>query len=192
MRNDNILKLCKHLIQENYITVIGSAIRDCHCRGLHSFILNEKPRIRLFIADETCELRGPYNAQMPVIPVHAHKYDDLFFQLQGQILHQTYAYGGDIMFKKYKYMRLSNRNQEIVQDGFEKLHYKGGFKRDSLAAHELHSVSVKGKKCSWVIIETGVDANFEQVAYHQNLIERPDLYKPFPDPIAYIKKYLGI
>ena len=40
------------LVEKNKELVKHTAIKDCHHKNLHSFIINEKPKIRLFIADD--------------------------------------------------------------------------------------------------------------------------------------------
>lgn len=184
--------LAKHLIDVNYTLVINSAIKDCHCLGLYSFIINQSPKIRLFIADENCELRNNYNIENPLIPIHAHKYDDVFLQVHGILIHHIYQEGNGFYFpiNKYTYSRLSD-DISINNLGKVNLEYLGSEQElKELSAKCLHSVSISSKgRCSWMIIEGKEDKSFEQVCYHRDLKFRKELYKPFPNAIEYLNNY---
>lgn len=188
------LQLIKYLIKSNQDLIIKSHIFDCHAIGLNSFILNEKPKIRLFIANPICELRNEFDYTNPIIPIHPHKYDDIFTQIEGKLINHLYKPGKDIEFNKYEYVRLSDsKSDKIINIGKENLTYLGA--KDNiikLKASELHTASIIGEKCSWLITETFKDLNFKQVAYHQNLIDRPELYNSSSDPIAYLINYFNI
>ena len=188
--NNFTLDLVKQLIKTNNDSINSTAIKNCHALGLNSFIINHIPKIRLFIADDDCELFEKFDPLNPKIPIHAHKYNDLFMQLEGELIHHFYNIGTDIKFNKYRYYRLSDKEQTIQNIGCEYLKYRGE-KHDvvELKSSILHSVSLSGEKCSWIIIELDKDENFEQVSYHQNLVNNPELYKRFDDPINYLNQY---
>jgi hypothetical protein len=185
--------MLKRLIIDNRELVEKTAIGNCHCIGLNSFIINERPKMRLFIAEENCELFNKFDFLNPIIPIHPHKYDDLFVQLEGEMIHHLYEvdYKGN-EYNKYRYARLSDKETEIINIGKEKLNYLGGKKVKELKSTELHTASLSGKRCSWVITETLEDKNFQQVAYHQDLKSRPELYKKIIHPFDYLKTYFNI
>lgn len=188
----NALQLCKYLISVNSELIEKTAMSNCHCIGLNSFIINEKPKIRLFIAENNCELFKSFDYLNPIIPIHPHKYDDLFTQLEGKMINHLYKVGGDLEFNKYQYLRLSDKSINLEIIGKENLTYLGS-KKDvkELKATELHTVSLQGERCSWLITETFENKNFEQIAYHQNLIERKELYKPILNSNEYLYSYFN-
>lgn len=188
----NYIDLCEYLISINSEIIERTAIKNSSCIGLNSFIINEKPKIRLFTADSNCELYKYYDYKNPIIPIHPHKYDDLFITLQGNVIHHIYELGGDIEFNSYQYGRLSDNELKINKVGKANLSYLGtrSSNQMKLDAKTLHSVQLKGDKCSWMIIETFQDSNFKQIAYHKNLRERKNLYQSFENPVSYLKSYL--
>lgn len=50
-------------------------------------------------------------------------------------------------------------------------------------------MSVDGD-CSWIIIETKKDDSFDEVFYHQDLKRRDELYKPFNNPVNFLKRFI--
>lgn len=187
------LSLTKFLISINSDIIEKTALRNCHCFGLNSFIINEKPRIRLFIADNDCELFHDFNYINPIIPIHPHKYDDFFLKIEGNLVNHLYKIGGSIEFNQYSYLRLSDNNKKIERVGVEKLDYLGAkYDITELKSNELHSVSLEGEKCSWLIIETFKNINFKQVAYHQNLFEQKGLYQRMEKPNEFLKNYFNL
>lgn len=186
-------EMFKHIISVNKELIEKTAIGNCHCIGLNSFIINGKPKVRLFIAEKNCELFGKFDFLNPIIPIHPHKYDDVFSQIEGEMTHHLYSvgYGGN-EYSKYRYARLSDKETQIVNVGKAKLIYLGGEKIKELKASELHTASLSGERCSWMVTETKEDKNFQQIAYHQNLKSRPELYKPIVEPFEYLKTYFNI
>lgn len=189
----NTLQLCKYLISVNAELIDKTAISNCHCIGLNSFIINEKPKVRLFIAEPNCELFEKFDYLNPIIPIHPHKYDDLFLQIEGKMVNHLYNACGDLEFNQYGYLRLSDKETELKLIGKSYLHYLGS-KNDviELKSTVLHTASLEGKKCSWMIIETFEDKEFEQVAYHQNLIERKELYVKMENANEFLSKYFKV
>lgn len=184
---------CKHLIETNLSLVQKTALQNCHCIGLKSFIINESPRIRLFIADKNCELKK-FNLFNPIIPIHAHKYDDSFYQLEGLLVHHIYSPDNNgIVFNKYKYLRLSDSDKKIQKIGYERLGYLGGFAHinelDSKTLHTAQVILNKRKRCSWIVQEGLEDKTFEQVSYHRRLMHRKKLYQQMEDPLMFLDKY---
>lgn len=188
----NTLQLCKYLISVNAELINKTAMSNCHCVGLNSFIINEKPKVRLFIAEPNCELFEKFDYLNPIISIHPHKYDDMFSQLEGIMVNHLYKVGGIHEFNKYQYKRLSDNKTELGLLGKECLDYLGGKNHiTELKATELHTASLEGEKCSWMITETFENKNFEQIAYHQNLIERRELYKPMLNGNEYLHSYFN-
>src|SRR5690606_15360009 len=122
----NTLQLCKYLISVNAELIAKTAMSNCHCIGLNSFIINEKPKVRLFIAEPNCELFEKFDYLNPIIPIHPHKYDDMFSQLEGTMINHLYKVGGIHDFNKYQYKRLSDKKTELELLGKECLDYLGG------------------------------------------------------------------
>jgi hypothetical protein len=182
--------LVKYLISTNTDLINRTGISNCHCIGLSSFIINENPKIRLFIGEKNCELFSEYDYLNPIIPIHPHKYDDIFIQLEGKLINHLYEVGGDLEFKKWEYPRISGG--EIKYIGNENLQYLGG-RSDvtELKSKELHSVSLEGEKSSWLVLETFRDLNFKQISYHQNLIKKENLYKPIENSSQYLRDYFN-
>jgi hypothetical protein len=196
-RNDTmdingIKKIINYFISQNQSTIQKTALKDCHAVGLNSFILNQYPKVRLFICDEDTEIKK-YDISNPIIPIHPHKYDDLFFQIEGKLVHHLYQKSDNgIEFNKYNFIRLNNINMEIKNLGKQKLRYIGQFSNvNKLRSKTLHTVSIEDAPCSWLIIETKEDETFSEVFYHQNLIRRDDLYKPFNNPIEFLIEFVN-
>lgn len=188
----NTLQLCKYLISVNAELIAKTAMSNCHWIGLNSFIINEKPKVRLFIAEPNCELFEKFDYLNPIIPIHTHKYDDMFSQLEGTMIHHLYKVGGIHEFNKYQYRRLSDNKRELELLGKQCLDYLGDKTHiTELKAAELHTVSLQGERCSWFITETFENKNFEQIAYHQNLIERKELYNPMLNSNEYLHSYFN-
>jgi hypothetical protein len=187
----NIKNILNHLLKTNQDLIKKTALKNCHAVGLNSFILNSYPKIRLFTTDDDCEIRK-FDWMNPIIPIHPHKYDDLFFQLSGKLIHHLYEKKDNgIKFNKYNFIRLNNINTEIVKLGEENLKYIGQFSNiNRLRSKTLHTASVQDE-CSWIIIETKKDETFSEIFYHQNLQKRDDLYKPFDSPIEYLQNYIN-
>jgi hypothetical protein len=179
------------LISKNGALIEKTALSDCHCKGLYSFILNENPKIRLFIADNNCELYKEFDSTNPIIPIHSHKYDDYFIQLEGKLVHHIYEIGTDIKFNKYSYLRLSDDRTDIVKEDVTFLDYMGEFRDITfLDSKTLHTAHTEGERCSWIILESTPNKDFVQYTYHQNLILRNDLYTPLTNSIEFLKNYL--
>ena len=191
LNKDGIKKLLNYLIDRNPNIIEKTALKNCHAVGLNSFILNFDPKIRLFICDDECEIKK-YDPSNPVIPIHPHKYDDLFFQINGNLVHHLYERRRDgIKFNKYNFIRLNNINTDITKLGEENLRYIGQFSNiNRLRSKTLHTVSVEGD-CSWIIIETKKDDTFSEIFYHQNLQKRGELYQPFDNPISFLKDFVN-
>lgn len=191
LNKDVIKKLLNFFIDKNPGLIEKTALKNCHAVGLNSFILNSYPKFRLFTCDEECEIKK-YDPANPIIPIHPHKYDDLFFQLTGRLNHHLYEKKPNgIKFNKYNFIRLDNINAKIVNLGEENLKYIGQFSDvNKLKSKTLHTVSVEDD-CSWLIIETKKDDTFEEIFYHQNLQERNELYKKFDNPIDYLKGFIS-
>ena len=105
LNSDGIKKLLTYLINKNPDIIKRTALKNCHAVGLNSFILNYDPKIRLFISDEDCEIRT-INNKNPIIPIHPHKYDDLFVLLgDGDNLHKKQhkspLFSGDLCIRTY-------------------------------------------------------------------------------------------
>lgn len=187
----------KYLILTNKELIEKTAISNCHCIGLNSFIINEKPKVRLFIAEKDCELLSAFHFLNPIIPIHPHKYDDVFTQIEGEIIHHLYRVGYNYFFNcgdfnKYQYARLSDKETKIIKIDREKLTYLGSKTLTHLKSYELHTATLWGDRCSWLVTETFEDKNFQQIAYHQDLKSRPELYKPISNPFEYLRTYFSI
>ncbi len=206
----NAFWLCKYLISENKELIKSTAIKDCHAIGLNSFIINENPRMRLYTADPNCELYklGIY-IENPIIPIHRHKYRDLFFQLYGNVVHHIYDVEnwiglGQKTFRiaKYRYNRIGDSNKEIkFVDNVDIAYRSTLINPEYLNPSDYHTVYLEpaqlypNPKCCWLIIETEEDSffDFNKFAYSQDLKERPELYQKFDanfDIIKYLQNYL--
>lgn len=191
----NYSKLAKHLFNTNRELVKNTAIRDCHCLGLHSFIINEKPRIRLYIAEDDSELHRTGYASP--IPIHAHKYDDMFQVINGSVIHYIYEQGDarDCKYKAYLYARVKEKDSTPILIGDKFLRQTDIIQKKSfvMPASTLHTVRLKGNNVMWMITELAQDLGFKQVGYvhEEHVLEtRPELYKPFSDAISYVAQKL--
>lgn len=191
------------LVATNKKLIEATALRNCHCLGLNSFIINENPRIRLFIADQGCELFQPFDNANPLIPIHPHKYSDLFATLMGEVTHHLYKVEDEfteqrlVGFRQYTYNRISDQKSEIVCLGNVILsHLVSSSAITQLNAEVLHTVSLTPDSvtgvCAWMIMETYEDPGFKQVSYHQYLEARPNLYQAFPDAYRYLQRFFGL
>lgn len=183
----------KKLIEYNYDIIESTAIKNCHVDGLHSFVLNKSPKIRLFIADENCALRNSYSIYCPILTIHPHKHNDIFVPLTAtKITHHLYKISpSGIPFRSINFKRLDNNSTIKICEN-ERLKYIGGFKKLFLFSHELHSVSIDSNgKCAWLILECGTDKNFKQISYGGAEIPST-CYQKFIDPVTYIKDYFQL
>lgn len=192
--------LVKKLIEINQQLVIDTAIKNCHVTGLHSFIINENPKIRLFLADKTCSLRLPFDFKKPYLTIHPHKHNDLFIPLtKSKIFHHIYKLveyttENSISLETNMYNRLDikKENMKGTCGGSDWLEYIGPTQKTFLKSNELHTVSIFGlDKCAWIIIEIGADEDFYQISYGGEQITL-DCYQTFTNPIEYIKDFLEI
>lgn len=192
----------KKLFLKNWEIIEQTGLRNCHCFGLNSFIINETPRIRLFITEPNCELyvkdfQYEKYIKNPIIPIHMHKYNDHFIQLEGGLTHYIYGVINDkimtihdgISFNSYQYSRLGDETK-INKIGKEKLYFQWDTTNiNYLPGDTLHTVSVEGDRCSWLIIETTLNKDFNQICYHKNLKNKEGLYVPFNNPVDYLMDY---
>lgn len=81
----SVIEFVKYLISINEKLIKDTALSNCHCVGLNSFIINDRPKIRLFVADKYCLLYDKFDFKKPIIPIHPYKYDDIFVQVNGTI-----------------------------------------------------------------------------------------------------------
>lgn len=193
--------LVKTLLKANSKLVIDSAIQNCHVVGLHSFILNRSPKIRLFIADENCVLRQPFNIAEPILTIHAHKHNDIFVNLtKTSITHHIFKKtpiaqktDNTFIYSLNLYNRLdAKESHNGMLMGDEYLDYIGSGYYTFLPHTKLHTVNILGNgKCAWLIMEVGTNENFVPVSYGGEQIH-PECYRKFNDPIGYIKEYLEL
>lgn len=191
-------KLVKFLLKnEDFIK--ANAIKNCHALGLHSFLLDNESKARLFIADETCVLRGFYDYQKPIVPVHSHKYDDYFVPLfKNSLVHHIYEVSKEHI-DGFLYTSMNMFNYERLDGqvpyrllGSEIVRYVGGFDRRFLKGSELHSVSIPTtEKSAWLVIKADKYDDFTQIGYGE-VGSTEGLYLPFENPIEYIKEYLEL
>ena len=186
--NSNHAQYVKHLVERNYIIVINSAIAHCHCLGLHSFIINENPRIRLFIADDHSEIHRDGN----VIPIHSHKYRDYFQVINGSVCHAVYdrVESGGKLYDSYRYGRIGDGDFEPIRVGEARLKLGKLLTQDEviLPADALHSVRLRDSNVMWTVTELDRNDAFDQVCFSERkLVARRDLYKPLPNAIEFIR-----
>jgi hypothetical protein len=190
--------LIKHLVISNKELVSSTGLINCHVEGLYSFVINEKPFMRLFIAGKECVLRRFMHGSDFTIPIHPHKYDDYFFKIEGHLIHHIYELVeaneelDETCFKTkaYRYPRISDGsfNPELVRQ--VNLRYLNPiYDIPKLKADELHTVSIIGERVSWLLVQGEKDEGFEQVCYHPNLEYNDTLYRPFDKGVEFILDY---
>lgn len=191
-------QLIKIALKANEKLIAETAIKNCHVTGLHSFLLNKSPKVRLFIADNNCALRLPFDYKNPYLTIHAHKHNDIFIPLTNEeIIHHFYKHVDyvdekSIPFSLNEYNRLDGNTKNGRTGGSDWLEYIGHENRMFMGTKELHTVSILGpKKCAWIIIEIGTDEDFIQLSFGGEQITS-DCYQKFDNPIQYIKDYFEI
>lgn len=191
--------LVKPLIVKNAALIERTAIRNCHVTGLHSFILNETPKIRLYIADENCALRYPFDPANPYLTIHRHKHNDLFVRLTDTpIIHHLYkktpagiTNDNTMSFNLNSYSRLDDKGIGMPL-GNDYLDYIESREAVFLHHSALHTVNIIGNgKCAWIVIEFGIDESFVALSYGGEKVT-DDCYAPFHNPVEYIKEYLEL
>lgn len=191
--------LIRKLLTHDTKTIIETAIKNCHCVGLHSFIVRTSPyKIRLFLADETCELRKPYDVQNPHLTIHRHKHSSIFIPLtKTKIIHQMYQPSENSLspnsfsFDTNLYTRLNQAYFRGQTGGSDWLTYLGAEDRVFLRAEEYHSVNILGReKCAWLVIELTESPEFEQISYGGETLSH-ECYQKFEDPIRYITEFFN-
>lgn len=199
----------RFLIVNNKELVRETALKNCHCIGLNSFIINEKPRIRLFVAEKGSDLHRKFDPQDPVIPVHPHKYDDQFVVLHGVLTNHIYKQGlydkhflSQFKLFRFSYKRIINGAKEPYDPKIMSCDWITYFKKDQVTgeyfqpASTLHTVSVpEGIETIWIVIEMDQSTEFDQLAYMngQKSKRRDRLYLPFKEnPIEYLGSKLFI
>lgn len=190
--------LVSRFLEHHAESIIETAIKNCHCIGLHSFIIRIRPfKIRLFLADEACELRKPFDVKNPHLTIHRHKHNSIFVPLtKTKIIHQMYAIAlnscdsaNTFSFSTNIYTRLNQPYDHGLAGGSDWLTYLGAYNRQFLRADEYHSVNILGnEKCAWIVIELSNSDKFEQISYGGEKLSE-GCYQRFEDPIQYIKNF---
>lgn len=81
-------ELVEHLWRSNKEEITEKSILNCHCAGVHSIMLIEKPEqtIRLYVADWPNDLWKNYNSHTPMsVAFHAHHCDITIHVIKGQL-----------------------------------------------------------------------------------------------------------
>lgn len=190
--------LIKKFIELHSDSIIETAIKNCHCIGLHSFIIRTKPfKIRLFLADENCELRQPYDVENPHLTIHRHRHSSIFVPLtKTKIIHQLYRIAENsfdsvncFSFSTNIYSRLNQKYFHGQTGGSDWLTYCGASSKCFLHAEEFHSVNILGnEKCAWLVIELSEANDFEQISYGGAKLT-DGCYQKFDDPIKFITDF---
>lgn len=190
-----IAKSLSALIESNKDLIASTAIKNCHVIGLHSFIINEFPKTRLFIADEDCVLRNPFDTHNPILTIHRHKHNDLFVPLtKTKITHHLYKLSDEhtdnsISFTMVNYSRLDeNIGTHLI--GNEWLDYIESKHLYFMDTNQHHTVSINGNaKCAWLVIEVGTNEDFTSISYGGDKVSN-ECYSKFEDPLTYVRNYL--
>ncbi len=184
------------LIEANTDLVVSTAIKNCHVIGLHSFIVSQYPKIRLFIADDNCVLREPFDIKNPVLTIHKHKHNDVFIPLtKTKLTHHLYKLttehnDNSISFSMINYSRLdADIGTHLI--GSEWLDYIESKSLYYMDTGQYHTVSINGcDKCSWLVLEMGTNNSFDNISYGGLPISH-ECYSKFDDPLTYVRDYLG-
>ena len=183
----------RYLINRNGPLVANSAISHCHCLGLHSFVISQDPKVRLFIADDDCEI----HTDSGVIPIHSHKYDDYFQVISGAMFHSIHDFSNNgRLYNSYTYRRIGDTDeQEIVSMGQSMLSVVDVIAQENLVlpANRLHSVRLSGSNVMWTLTELERNVKFNQICYKDGELKRRDeLYKPMPNAVEFIESRLKL
>lgn len=191
-------KLVKKLLLRNPELITRTAIKNCHCIGLHSFIVCEVPyKVRLFLADEQCELRKPFDVKKPHLTIHRHKHSSIFIPLtKTKIVHQLYKVTENssesvncFSFDTNMYARLNEPYYHGQTGGSDWLVYCGASDTCFLHAEEFHTVNILGQeKCAWLVVELTSDTGFTQISYGGEKLT-DGCYQQFDNPIEYINEF---
>ncbi len=154
-------------------------------------------KIRLFLADETCELRKPYDVKDPHLTIHRHRHSSIFVPLtKTKIIHQVYRLAENsfdgvncFTFSTNIYARLNQKYFHGQTGGSDWLTYCGASSRCFLDADVFHSVNILGnEKCAWLVIELSEANDFEQISYGGAKLTG-GCYQKFDDPIKFITDF---
>lgn len=190
--------LVKSFLKFNAKTINETAIKNCHVEGLHSFILAKFPfKIRLFVADKSCQLRLPYDVKNPSLTIHKHKHFDLFLPLtKCKIMHHMYKLTEEyndntLSFSLNEYPRLNQSNMFSGKcGGSELLDYVTSDYRMYMTTDEYHSVSIIGTSvCAWLVVELTTNEEFESYSYGGHKLSS-NCYQKIESPIKFIEKLL--
>jgi hypothetical protein len=94
-----MIELIKSAIRTNNFDLIASrSFKNCHAKGLWSFVLHKEPTVRVFFADFGHELYQDF-------AVHPHHCDITIVPIAGNLKNINYKERGRNypLFEKYKY-----------------------------------------------------------------------------------------
>ena len=155
-------------------------ILDCHCKGVHSFVLNENNGYltRAYYADSNHELW-----QENKIAIHGHKFDLKMTVIFGELINISYEKSpsgeefGEYIYQS-KILCFDGWFQKIGIQNLMQINGQVLAKMQSLELknNDLHTVYIpKNQKCLWVIQESEPSFGVENKHYSKlNL----DLWEP--------------
>lgn len=179
--------------------IADRSILNCHCKGVHSFVLQERDNMldRVYVATERHELW-----KKDSIAFHTHRRNLSLTVLQGELFNAYIDLAKEgISIPAWKYVSKIDGEGSFERD--ETVHYTNyRFRKmsigdtESMDAKMIHTVwSEQHKPCVWLIREGKLDKNYDSTCYsHANLdqFDWASLYqKPtVQEVVSFLEPYL--
>lgn len=196
-----IKSLVEHLWKQQSELITNRSILNCHCKGVHSIMLIEKPEhtIRLFVADTDHELWNNYEigSQMTVA-YHPHHCDITIEVVKGELLNKVIDESdGGVFLTKFLY-RSKIKEDEIKFEEISKT-YVTDVSIKNIAAGEsiflpanaIHTVACeKGKLTAWFVYEGKEDSNYVPYCYSLADLNKSDFSSLYQTPMKHQIEHL--
>lgn len=169
-------ELVRHLWRSHKDEITAKSILNCHCRGVHSIMLIEKPEqtIRLYVADWPNDLYKNYSFRDEMsVAFHAHHCDLTIHVLKGELRNRVakeseqgtilskFIYHSKIKDDDIKFEKIGDVSVSVIKD-LDLLPYQSVF----MPADTIHTVaSPIGIITAWFVYEGKEDPNYKPYCF---------------------------
>lgn len=207
--------IIKHFLTINKDLILRKSLRNCHCYGVDSILLDDTPgaRIRIFHATEFHHLWKNYfrSGEKMSVAFHPHHCDLTLWGIKGNIINiQVEPTGGDPLpwsrlsgwdittepiFRKFEYQsKILSGNAGFKPLGFQRLkaHSTTNIGPGSyleMKAQDLHTIFVhRGESATWAVYEGKEDPNYQSVCYSNIELDKEAIPEVLYQPMG--ERYL--
>lgn len=191
--------LIRHLWRNNRDEIVARSCRNCHCRGLNSIMLIDKPgaRVRIFFATENHELdqnglltMGKHGLS---VAFHPHHCNVTLHCIMGMFMNWRVApYNNEeehLTLTKFRYAsklagasRASFQKLEEAKLCFCVSQWLRPGESEAMKATDLHTVNVEtGQRAAWFVYEGQENPDYQPICYSNAALDEMDfghLYQP--------------